>query len=1035
MAPTAAAAAPALVNGTADSATAANSTPNLANSPTKSKLPAGDPTTEQLSRNAADANGKRKRLNNNVPSNPPQPAGRDDQGKVDPAVKVDIVNTVMKNMLAVLEQHDTTPSILHFELSESKLGDSRPSKRVRHNHDSKHRPSTIAQRLSQGSYTDLAPLLEDISAVASAIAHAVRLEAERREEPPSNAPTPRDGSQDELPLVLAKVLIFQQTAHNLAMVEQSRRSGVFELEIPPAPQLALTQKVCLTVMSQNGPLFSSLQKPTTIPASTSPSTVSTPAPSPSTAPTSLQSSPLKSKVVISEVAVVQPIPESTLPVSISTTKAHSLITSATKNPPVKTIGETFPAPAYLRPIGPPPKGGTQYKGLTWGGKRAGGPPPEMIHETQTRTGSWLSYKNDALSPRGKGGAGLLMGANALPAEFVAAYTSFAPTRDDSFASVPSSVKQMVWWMKLGKEKFSRLFPEFEKLGSFNRIEEVFEEDTAMDVDDKEEMVNEEEEFRKAVEAFQPAEVPIDFRLLNDDWKSEPDFTSDTASFNSEVEQRLERISSLLESLYKQQHIRLAAPPPPPPPTKASKSPSVASPTATPVVGTPNQPNELEIMLYNNTVKELTKLISQLPPHLVANIHGDKDGELALSSMIPLTNGKEVWKGTLPSVGARQAMNGYPSQSPLLSHPTLQAMSTATGMPINGAPQAPMMNVRMQQQPSQQYHLPPQHQTPARGPVNVPAPPPPQQYHTARMPQQGIAGGYGHPQQVMTPQPQQAQYQNYHRHAAPAPNQAPMQQPQAHYPPPYIATAPMQQGGAVPTTPQPSARVISPMTPAAIPTQPYQQAPTAQPQPQLYHSHSYPGQHQQQPVQTPQRTAQAPQGTPHYMQGIQPPPPRVIGPVNAPAHHQQLQPQPQTYHQHHIPPPPAQQPQVPQQPVYHQHTIPQPATPQPQYHHHHHVIRNSYPQQGVPQQPPPQQQGISPMMGYQQIPAQQQQQQQMQYQQQPQVQYAQRGVNVPAPQGLGAVGYGPPVPHVQQVPVPQMQGMPGTPTPVRYASRK
>lgn len=921
------------------------------------------------------------------------------------------------------------------------MDDGRPSKRVKHNHDSKHRPSTIAQRLSQSSYTDLAPLLEDISAVASAIAHSVRLEAEKKEEPPSNAPTPRDGSQDELPLVLAKVLIFQQTAHNLAMVEQSRRSGVFELEIPPAPQLALTQKVCLTVMSQNGPLFSSLQKPTTIAASTSPSTASTPAPSPSTAPTSLQSSPLKSKVAISEVAVVQPIPESTLPVSISTTKAHSSKSAATKNSvPVKTIGETFPAPAYLRPIGPPPKGGTQYKGLTWGGGRTGGPPPEMVHETQTRTGTWLSYKNDTPDPRGKGGVGSLMGANALPAEFVAAYTSFAPTRDDSFASVPSSVKQMVWWAKVGKEKFSRLLPEFEKLGLFNRIEEVSEEDTgdAMDVDDKEEMVNEEEEFLKAVEAFQPAEVPIDFRLLNGDWQNEPDTTSDTASFNSDVEQKLERISSLLESLHKQQHIRLAAPPPPPPPTKASKSPPVASPTATPVVGTPNQPNELEIMLYNDTVKELTKLISQLPPHLVANIHGDPDGELALSSMVPLTNGKVVWKGTLPSVGARSAMNGYPSQSPLLSHPTQQAMPAAAGMPMNGgAPQAPMMNVRMQQQPSQQYHLPPQHQTPARAPVNVPAPPPPQQYHTARMPQQGMAGGYGHPQQVMTPQPQQAQYQNYHRHAAPVPNQAPMQQPQVHYPTPYIATAtPMQQGGSVPTTPQPGARVISPMTPAAMPHQPYQQVPTPQPQPQLYHSHSYPAQHHQQPVQTPQRTAQAPQGTPHYMQGIQPPPPRVIGPVNAPAHHQQLQPQPQVYHQHHIPATPVQQPQVPQQPVYHQHTIPQPqATSQSQYHHHHHVIRNPYPQQAVPQQPPPQQQGMSPMMGYQQIQA---QPQQIQYQQQPhQVQYAPR-MNVPPPQGLGAVGYGPPVPQmqqVQQVPVPQMQGMPGTPTPVRYASRK
>lgn len=871
-------------------------------------------------------------------------------------------------------------------------------------------------------------MLDDISSVASAIANNVRLEAKRLEEPPSNAPTPRDGSQDELPLVLAKVLLFQQTAHTLAMVEQSRRPGVFEQEIPPAPQLALTQKVCLTVMSQNGPLFSSLQKPTTITASASPSSASTPAPSPSTAPTSLQSSPVKSKNAISELAIVQPIPESALPVSISATKAHSSKLGATKpSIPVKTIGETFPPPSHLRPLGPPVQGGTAYKGLAWGGKRTGGPPPEMVNESQTKTGVWLSYKNDTPDPRRR--AGSFIGANALPSEFVAAYTSFAPTRDDSSAAVPHSLKQMVWWAKEGKEKFFGLFPEFRKSESLTAVDEIFEEDAgdAMDVDEKEETIDEEEEFRKAVEIYQPAEVPIDFRLLGDDWKNEPDTTSDASSFNSDIEQKLSRISSLLESLSKQQYIRLAAPPPPPPSTKASKSPTLAPATATPVVGTPNQPNELEMMLYDDTVKELTKLIAQLPPHLVATIHGDKDGELALKTIIPLTNGKEVWRGTLPSVVINQprpAISSYPSHSPNLSQ---QAMAAATGMPLNGAPQAPMMNAPMQQQSSQQYHMPPQHQTPVRIPVNVPAPPPPQQYHTARMPQQGMPTGYGHPQQAMSPQPQQAGYQTYHRHSAPMPNQISMQQPQSHYSSPYVARASLPPGSGVPTTPQPGARVISPMTPTAIP---YQQAAT--PQPQLYHSHSYPGQHQQPAPQTPQRIPQLPQVTPHYMQGIQPPPPRVIGPVNAPSvqPHQQIQPQPQAYHQHHIPSVPMQQQQLTQQPVYHQHTIPQvPTTPQPQFHHHHHVIRNPYPQQGVSQQP--QQQGMSPVMSYQQI---QPGAQQMQYQQQ----HVQRGMNLPSLQGL-AVGYAVPVPQMQQVPVPQMQqvpvpqmqGMPGTPTPVRY----
>ena len=929
------------------------------------------------------------------------------------------------SFLAFYYRHDTTPSILHFEIEEGiPDGNVRPTKRVKHTYadDFLPRPTTIAQRLSQGTYTDLAPLLDEISSVASAVISSFRSEVEKREEPPSNAPTPKDCSVDELPLLLAKVLLFQQTAHNLAIVERSRRPRVFHQDIAPASQMGLTSKVCLTVMSQNGPLFSSLQKPTTVATSTTPSTASTPAPSPSTAPTSLQSSPLKPKSVLSELSVVQPIPESSLPVIISATRAHSSKLTFNNPPlPVKTIGESFPPPPHLRPLAPPPpRAGIPY-GLTWGGMRVGSPPPEIIHESQTKTGSWLSYKNDGLDALGRTGS--INSPTTLPAEFVAAYTSFAPSWDDSAVAVPSAVKQMVWWTRMGKASFHKLIG---KSDSLIVVEDASEADAdAMDVDPIEEefeVENEEEEFRTAVENYQPAEIPIDFRLLNDDWKNEPDTTSDATSFNSDMERKLARISSLLESLYRQQHIRLAAAPPPPPlPTQTPNSPYMSSSVATPVVGTPSQPNELEIMLYNDTVKELTDLISQLPPHMVATIHGDKDGELAISSILPLMNGKEVWKGTLPSIGVnhqpRPVINGYPSQSPQLSHPA-QAMTSATGVAPNVAPQAPMNSVPMQQQASQQYHLPAQHQTPVRVPVNVPAPPPPTpQYHTARMPQQGAPQGYSQP--VLTPQPQQTSYHSYQRRSVPNSNPAPMlQQPLLqHYPNSYVP----RSVSAVPVTPQPVTRVISPVTSGPLAHQPYQ-SPTPQSQTsQLFHTHSYPPQHQQQVPQTPQRTPQPSQNT-HYIQNIQPPLPRVIGSVNALSQQQQqyqMQPQATVYHQHHIP---AAAVQVPaQQPVYHQHTIPQSQGPQQsQYHHHHHVIRNAYPQQGQSQA-----QNMSPLMGYQQI---QPQAQGIPYQG-GQVSHVQRGMNVPPPQSLTAVGYGVSVPG--SVPVPQMQGIPTTPTPVRY----
>ncbi|KAI5790598.1 hypothetical protein DFH27DRAFT_503952, partial [Peziza echinospora] len=766
---------------------------------------------------AADSTGKRKRLASSAPpkdaADSPQTPTADD-APIDPAVKASIVAGIMKNMLVVLTQHDPTPSILHHELEAG-----RPSKRAKSNHNSP-RPLTIAQQLAQGTYTDFASLLDDIYSVASAITAKVRAAAEKRDAGLSNGP-------EEVPLVLAKVLLFQQMAHNLATVEQARRPGIFDQDIPPAPQLATTQKVCLTIMSQNGPLFSSLQKPTTV--STAVSAVSTPAASPSTAPTSLNSSPLKNRnAPATEVAVVQPIPESVLPVAISATKIIAQQPKATSNTPsvpVKTFGENFAPPPHLRPIGPPVKGGSNRNGMSWGGKINGSLPPPILNEAQTRTGLWLSYKNDTPDTRGR--SGQVVGANALPKEFVAAYTSFAPTSDDSAAGVPSSVKQMVWWAKIGKSKFTRLFPEFDNSGSMVVGEEdaVGADDDAMDVDEKVNETNEEELFKEAVEKYQPEEPPIDFRLLNGDWEKEPDQTADFASLESSNQEKLDRISSLLESLYKQQHIRLATAPPAPPRAAAGASPSPAP--AAPLLGTATQPSDLEVMLYNDAVKELTKLISELPPHVVAAAYGDKDGESILSSIIPMTNGSEVWKGTLPSsspVKRPQPMNGYPVQSPRVPH-----HQQVVGIPQNGIP-PPQMH---QMQPVPQHYQP----QPVRVPVNVPAPPPPSQqqhYHSSRMPQQH-------------------------------------QMPQTY--------------------------------------------------PQLYHTHSYPGQQ----APTPQRMQTPVQQTPHYLQGIQPPPPRIIGPIQ-------------------------------------------------------------------PQQQQQQQQ-------YQQMPQQQHQQQQQMH----------RGMNVPPPQGLAAVGYGVPVP--------------------------
>ncbi|PWW73198.1 hypothetical protein C7212DRAFT_223706, partial [Tuber magnatum] len=572
-------------------------------------------------------------------------------------------------------------------------------------------PNTVAEKLLRVTYTSLTTLLSDISAVCRELLTSA--DNERPNGTLVNG-TSSIGSGSGLPFV-AQVIHFEELAKQVITRERVRRADLFDfVEDVSGDSVAVKSvgskgKVALTVMGQHGPLFSSLQNPISAPpvgdsvpsSSRSTSASASPKSSASTAPTSTATSPKAEPS--NECPVYTPLNESHLPPLISTVKAipsNGQILRGGKRLPGKegakalTLGEAFPAPRGLPPLLPPKPGQPSTVGLKWGGKiGVGGIRAENpLNDRPEGCGDWLSYKNNVPSnhplarhepPRSRA---------PLPADLVAAYSSFAPTRDDSGSRIPAAVRNRVWWDMAGKQLFAK---EFANELSLRQMYSPSDKKVATAEARTEEM-DLDEEFRRAIDDWEPdKEIPIDTRLLDGAdgaqatvaGKKENGADAVVAGTEDDPEKMLSEISSLLHSLRGQQYTRLSALP--------HNQPSKPAP----VSGTPLTPSEEEVELYNTTRDRLALLVSKLPPHLVATIDGDPSSDLALSSKLPVLT-LPIFKGTLPA---------DESHPPKLSTPQVQgaamaAMNAAAGLsPVNSAPVAHMSPARSQHH---HHHTPP-----------------------------------------------------------------------------------------------------------------------------------------------------------------------------------------------------------------------------------------------------------------------------------------------------------------------------------------
>jgi len=623
------------------------------------------------------------------------------------------------------------------------------------------------------------------------------------------------------------------------------------------------------------------------------------------------------------------ISDDALPNGVSLTEVLPDATASTDRPGrALTLGELFPSPRNLPPLQPPkaPKPSTKGNVLTFY-------HPELTERSKYRQGTyfsqfmssghWIDYSNatPAMHPKSKQRerAQSLAGhkpssteleMSEMEALFRGAFSSFAPSKDDSAATIPSRQVGRVWWTRVGQKSFNKLIDS-------DVTEEDVEDEFPPEMLDVEDF--DEERVKNIIDNWDDNLIdPSLDQVLGK--KSEADKDTDDL---------LEEVSDLIETLLSYQRNRNLALP-------TSQDRYSADPVNADMLRNGNlshQPSEEEIQTYQALKAQLSLIISQLPPFAVTRLNSDKLEELSVSTKIEVRT--DDYKGVMeedePARLARQAAQAAASTTQRQQH---RAPSVGS--------QGPYPNQQYQGHfvPNSRAIANPQHfpQTPAR--PQVPA------VYQQRAPSTA--------QPAIPPQPQ-----HYgHARAQPTPQYRPQA---AHGFAPQLAKAQTPYGhsnmapyAAAPTPPRMPQHPNYNMGPAASPNHRYPQGyqPSYQPPHQQAHpQHMQHHQHQQHP-QHGQHSAHPPhpqnlQMQNQMMQHSSPHPPQhapqhtpMHGPPHGPAHHPP-QPgyQPYANGGQSIPRTMSPQVQVPQAHGYGQ----SPGTPQQ----HHQIPRPPYGNPGMP----------------------------------------------------------------------------------------
>lgn len=524
----------------------------------------------------------------------------------------------------ICPRHDTEPSFLKHPL-DHKGSNERSPKKARLS-DPANNTTSISSKLSNGAYSSLEGLRKEAERVSEDVIAAIRDKARDREGQNAGRLT-----VDELKQI-QRVQAFEQVVKDV--IEQERQyeamHGHAEVE-PKAEQAAW--------MDGHAPDT----KPGATARGGSVLTLFGNAPTPKQLFSSTQSLPSGPQI-----KTELPVEEMSLPNGLTATKIMPLPADPNKKGPM--FEDTF-APAYNLPTLHPPKAhkrsSTRDTIISWEFKdpisrnnKKGG------YTTQSLTvGDWLDYgavssKDDPSSPREKRKQrerALSGGESSQPppsreslddalvkeeeALFRKAYSSFAPSRDNSKALVPEETKNMVWWHKVGQKRYNETFAVDPALSDTRQSSMTEASPNGNWVESKD------EDFKNVVEELA-------------DFDEQPPYVKPARS-KTDVDEVLREISELLETLASHQRIRNASLPSS---TSASRTPISPAPVLASRIGRPDSPAEDELSTYHALRRELAYLILRLPPYAVAKLNGDQLSELGVSKLVTF-EGKDT-KGTM-----------------------------------------------------------------------------------------------------------------------------------------------------------------------------------------------------------------------------------------------------------------------------------------------------------------------------------------------------------------------------------------------------
>lgn len=499
---------------------------------------------------------------------------------------------------------------------------------------------TIAKALNEGLYSSLEALEMDVEAASDELLSTSKTSEAASKSTIRHYPP----SSDDIRL-MTEVLAFKKVLKNTIMreVQRAHQKELSNIKLtdanldengPPAHTNDVEVKgeaqegrAVLTLFANaQGPkqLFSSLQNPTLVPPSKK-----------LDGETQLDTS----------VKVEVPLQEAFLPSILSTTKIVPVQSADPANHKGKrpTIGELFAPPATLLQLAAP----KPAKPLSTKGNTISWVPPESVAKTSRKshtyfnqnqsTGQWLGYggvdtPKEPTSPEAKqkhrqralstGEANpppsqTTMAALQLAREdalFRGAFSSFAPTHDDSVAIIPGEVKNRVWWHKVGEKRFQDTMVIDPAL--------LEGQTDGMEVNSKEKN-GEDELFRQVVESFD-----VD---LDEDPQAEP-------VDKNLVDEILAEISELLETLHSYQRIRYSQLP------NSSRTPASQTAALTALAGSPSNPSSAEVETYKILKSQLALMISALPPYAVAKLNGDQMADLKISRNLVI--GTREYRGVM-----------------------------------------------------------------------------------------------------------------------------------------------------------------------------------------------------------------------------------------------------------------------------------------------------------------------------------------------------------------------------------------------------